>query len=90
MNSKTWHYQNARVGVGNGNGSGVLSKQGVATNGRNLELQMHQSKTNQVAGTEKVLAQYPDNQQIGNGWASGIQEPRDKKGNAGVGIVKES
>ena len=59
MNSKTWHYRNARVGVGNGNRSGVLSKQGVATNGRNQESQMHQRKTNQVAGTEKVLAQYP-------------------------------
>ena len=36
-------------------------------------------RTNQASGTEKVLAPYPTINRLNSGWASGIQEPTDKK-----------
>ena len=47
--------------------------------------QNRSSKWN-VKGTGPI----PYNQQIENGWASGIQEPTNKKSQAGVIVVKES
>ena len=36
-------------------------------------------RTNQASGTGKVLALYPTINRLNSGWASGIQEPTDKK-----------
>ena len=43
-------------------------------------LRTRQSKTDQVSGTEKVLAQYPTINRLKMGGLSGIQEPTNKKG----------
>jgi hypothetical protein len=73
---------NSKTGTEPESGLGVLSKQGgLQKDGLSRKiLQTRRSKTDQANGTEKVQAQYPDNQRIVNGWASGIQEPTNKKG----------
>jgi hypothetical protein len=69
----------------------ILSNQEIAKRWHEPEiLRMHRSKTDQVGGTEKVLAQYPTINRLKMGELSGIQEPTNKKGLAEVGVVKES
>ena len=94
MNSKTGHLKNAVVGVRRLDFGGRIYpvKSGKYAKGwyEPKILQTRRSKTDQISGTEKVLAQYPTISRLKMGELSGIQGPTNKKSQAGVGVVKES
>ena len=94
MNSKTGHLKNAVVGVRRLDFGGRIYpvKSGKYAKGWHEPkiLQTRRSKTDQISGTEKVLAQYPTISRLKMGELSGIQGPTNKKSQAGVGVVKES